>query len=527
LIARMRRLLVLVLSLSACGPGQDEGMSSSQEALNGTWQAVGYGVTLLDTGNPLGSNVFIGYSGYNIDLAQAQSWVGALYDARLHDLGVRWLFAVQGPADSLYNGLEIGNSKIVAALNARFTAEMGFIVVAGHSSGSFVADELLQQMDTGSDPSGVYGPRMVYFALDGDQRYVAASGIDRLRRAYYVNAFDPVSGVSSPNHAAMDSLGATFAAKGGSFQYDASSSGCTATWCVHISLINTKPHVANNGSGVDYADFAGRPVNTWWLNARTADAALGQCDSRFLTQGAIEQKYLALGGCSSVLGAPTTDELTCPDGVGHYNQFKNSGSIYWTAATGAHEVHGVIRTRWVQMGWEHSTLGYPTSDESQGAPNVRYSRFVHGAIYWSGPTGAHEAVAKIYDTWASLGLERGALGLPISDEVAVPGGRLTDFEHGSITAYDDGGVEVVTPMSDAGMPGADAGVPQGDAGPPADDGALGVPLGSPPVELAGSPTMTTGTGPPPLTGGCNATGAGPLLLLALGHALRRSRLTRA
>jgi hypothetical protein len=448
----MRRSLLVVLALSACGPEiDDDDEVSSQDPLTGTWQSVGYGVTSIDTGNPLGHNVFVGYAGWNVNMTQAQHWVAALYDARLRELGVRWVFAVQGPADPAYDGLEIGNSKIIARLNALFTPAMGFILVAGHSSGSFVADELLEQLDTGSDPLGHLGSRLVYFALDGDQRYVAASGITRLRHAYYVNAYDPVSGVASPNHAAMNALGATFASKGGSLQYDASGSGCIGTWCVHISLVNTRPHSASDGSGLDYGDFSGRPVNTWWLDARRAAAALGQCDSSSSTRGAIEQKYIALGGCTSLLGAPITDERTCPDGVGRYNQFRNGASIYWTPSTGAHEVHGAIRGRWVEMGWEHSILGYPTSDETSGAPNVRYSRFQHGAIYWSGPTGAHEVVGKIYSTWASLGYERGELGLPIAAQVAVPSGERTDFQRGSVTAYSDGGVEVLTQTPDGGM----------------------------------------------------------------------------
>src|SRR5690348_3753785 len=64
-----------------------------------------------------------------------------------------------------------------------------------------------------------------------------------------------------------------------------------------------------------------------------------RCGSSPPVIGAIEQKYLALGGCTSLLGIPVSGEQGTPDGIGRYSVFEN-GSIYWTAQLGAHEVHG-------------------------------------------------------------------------------------------------------------------------------------------------------------------------------------------
>ncbi|MBX7097260.1 MAG: hypothetical protein K1X89_06095 [Myxococcaceae bacterium] len=472
---------------ASCGGGEalPEPEGSVQGAV-GTWEtgpSVGTGVAFMDTGNVLGENVFVGYAGFNINLAQAQAWVATLYDARLRALGVRYLFAVQGPADSLYNGLEIGNSKIAAALNRLVSPRMGFIVVAGHSSGSFVADELLQQLDTGADPSGALGSRLVYFDLDGDQRYVAASGINRLRRAYYVNAYSAAAGTASYNHAVMNSLGAAFAGKGGTYQYEASGSGCTGggVFCVHIALINTHPHDPQNGSGIDYADFGGRPVNFAWLDAKEQDAALGQCNAAVSTKGAILYAYALLGGCGSFLGAPTTDELGTPDGRGRYNHFQG-GSIYFTFFTGAHEVHGAIRALWASLGWERSALGYP-----------------------------------------------------ISDQHLVQGEQRSDFEHGSIALRADGTAYVVPPPSDAGpaMP-ADAGPHDAgahDAGPGpggADAGALAFaapPLRSQVLVLPGARGPAADGAP--LEGGCSVSSGPAVLLLAAALLRRRRALARS
>ena len=76
----------------------------------------------------------------------------------------------------------------------------------------------------------------------------------------------------------------------------------------------------------------------------------------------IDDKYNQLGGSRSFLGPPVHEERSCPDGVGHYREFKD-GSIHYHPSTGAHETHGAIRKKWAQMQFETGELGYPISDE--------------------------------------------------------------------------------------------------------------------------------------------------------------------
>lgn len=216
--------------------------------------------------------------------------------------------------------------------------------------------------------------------------------------------------------------------------------------------------------------------------------------------GAILARYLELGG-PSFLGLPVTGERGTPDGVGRYNHFTGLGgaSIYWTPATGAHEVYGAIRNKWESLGWERSALGYPTSgeqDTSNGTGRVNtFAGRGGAAIYWTSETGAHEVHGKIYEhytdlggtsflgfpttdeqptpdgvgrynhfsgkygasiywtgrtgawatygairrKWASLGWEQSRLGYPTSNEYAISGGRGNDYEHGSIYWYSDTG----------------------------------------------------------------------------------------
>ncbi|GLY67612.1 hypothetical protein Atai01_42310 [Amycolatopsis taiwanensis] len=133
--------------------------------------------------------------------------------------------------------------------------------------------------------------------------------------------------------------------------------------------------------------------------------------------------------------------------MGRYNHFNRSGgaSIYWTPSTGAHAIQGAIRSQWASLGWE-TALGYPTTDESLTPDGVgRYNHFSKSAsIYWTPATGARAVYGAIRDKWASLGWETSPLGYPTSNEYSVPGGRRNDFQHGYITWNSATGTTTVT-----------------------------------------------------------------------------------
>lgn len=150
---------------------------------------------------------------------------------------------------------------------------------------------------------------------------------------------------------------------------------------------------------------------------------------------AIDVKYNELGGPGGFLGTPTTKELVCPDGIGHYRHYQH-GSIYWSPLTGAHEVHGLIREKWAKLGWEKSFLGYPKTDESNSpVQNGKYNQFQGGTILWfPGSKEAFEVHGAIRNKWGQLNWESGILGFPLTDETKTPDGigRFNHFQHGSI-----------------------------------------------------------------------------------------------
>jgi len=143
--------------------------------------------------------------------------------------------------------------------------------------------------------------------------------------------------------------------------------------------------------------------------------------------GAIVAHWGNYGYETGPLGYPTSDELGTPNGAGRYNVFQNvNDHIYWTPATGAQEIGGSIFTHWGDYGFEAGRLGFPTTDET-GTPDG-FGRFNHfqssnGSIYYSPATGTHEIEGAIAAHWAQLGYETGILGYPTTDEIANPDNR--------------------------------------------------------------------------------------------------------
>lgn len=118
--------------------------------------------------------------------------------------------------------------------------------------------------------------------------------------------------------------------------------------------------------------------------------------------GAIKDKYNELGGPSSFLLWPTTNELTQPDGIGKRSVFIN-GPIFWSPWGGAHPVVNHFYAAWQRNGWEGGPLGYPTSDEIVNSDGVgRRQYFDGGTIYWK-LNEAYYVAGAIRDKWGETG----------------------------------------------------------------------------------------------------------------------------
>ena len=160
----------------------------------------------------------------------------------------------------------------------------------------------------------------------------------------------------------------------------------------------------------------------------------------------IASKYAKLGGPAGFLGAVTTPERASADGRGRYAKYQG-GNIYWTAKTGAFEVHGSILTEFEKQG--SPRLGYPTSDTlttvdklAAGTAKIaRYATFEKGRIYDRGTLGTFTVPSVLVAKFQAVG---GYLGLPTAAATAtgVRSGIGQSFDWGHLYAVDGRSAEV-------------------------------------------------------------------------------------
>jgi uncharacterized protein with LGFP repeats len=150
-----------------------------------------------------------------------------------------------------------------------------------------------------------------------------------------------------------------------------------------------------------------------------------------VVSGQIWGVYMQAGG-PAVVGAPITDELPTPDGVGRFNHFSTGAVIYWTPATQAQLVQGQIRILGEKTGWELGPLGYPTSGELAGAGG-RYTTFQKGTVFWTPAGGAVEVHGPIAERWAQLGGLSWAV--PTSSQLSAGSGTVYNTFSGDTSLY--------------------------------------------------------------------------------------------
>ena len=260
----------------AAEAGSSDGVGATGDALgasvkdaSSSWKAgAGAGTALRRAGD--GTDIAVFYGGYGATIGASQDWADAVYDADLEARGIGILVAVKGPRESSYASHEIGNSKISAELIGDAGAAASRIVVIAHSSGAFVAHEMLQQLADGRDEAGHSKGKVVYFNLDG------ASGPNETARkhlagAWAVSAKDASTGGTSTNAGVASGNGADYEAGGlgGHTVLSAPGGVCNpgANWCLHMFCTNTKPH--NKGGldvAEDYTEFSGHPVQAEYLS---------------------------------------------------------------------------------------------------------------------------------------------------------------------------------------------------------------------------------------------------------------------
>jgi hypothetical protein len=149
--------------------------------------------------------------------------------------------------------------------------------------------------------------------------------------------------------------------------------------------------------------------------------------------GPILRRYNALGAQGSALGSSRGPERAVGDGRGRYVRYDH-GSIHWTEATGARDVHGASFTAWERAGGPRGVLGYPTGSRRTARDDRGWLQsFERGVTVDSPATTTTYVNGGFYARWTGSGRETGPLGYPTHDLVRRPDGSLyQQFQHGAI-----------------------------------------------------------------------------------------------
>lgn len=284
------------------------------------------------------------------------------------------------------------------------------------------APEEAPQADADTRPATLATP-----ALDLSSRAMHTSGlVDGRRRVMVVLTL-------SPRTKSWDAQAATITGIARGLHDDA-----TTTPAPTASPVDT--YASRNGLGTptsaEYAVPGGRA-----RDYRAGTVYHSTATGAHLVGGTILARYRQLGGPGGALGLPTTDELPTADGRGRRSEFAGSGgaALVWNpAVNAARVVSGVSYTRYRALGETTSVLAYPAGDTTptaDGRGQITPFTGTGGAtlVYHPTKAQAYAVYGSIRARWVQLGAERSSLGLPTSDEYAVPGGRRSDFDRGSVT----------------------------------------------------------------------------------------------
>jgi uncharacterized protein with LGFP repeats len=157
-------------------------------------------------------------------------------------------------------------------------------------------------------------------------------------------------------------------------------------------------------------------------------------------RGSIALAYVSFGAEGGPLGFPVADSASVAGGTGTAVRLQRGRISQQTGAT-AIPVHDALADAYQRAAAEDGPLGFPVAKEFAVAGG-RAQVFEHGRVS-AGPTaGAHWLSRRIAEKYVELGAESSSLGFPVTDEqedaawpwrsAANPTVRVVVFERGSI-----------------------------------------------------------------------------------------------
>ncbi|MCA0388766.1 MAG: hypothetical protein LCH52_09755 [Bacteroidetes bacterium] len=222
--------------------------------------------------NLKGRNVLITMGGMGAKLKWVQKWTEELYKAKLNEFNIGMIIVVKGPVEEYYDSREIEIKKMTKRYVAAYQ-EYGFneTYLIVHSSGVFPAHQMFDFLYIGGDdpnnksmkmrklevldPEGITKNRITYIMLDGElgipKGYTLTEKmVKNLKKIYSFYAVDAETKTFSGMAKEAKMVKNKFQDETILYEYIAENSGCNrdAKWCVHETLITTRPH---NPAGYD------------------------------------------------------------------------------------------------------------------------------------------------------------------------------------------------------------------------------------------------------------------------------------
>ena len=147
--------------------------------------------------------------------------------------------------------------------------------------------------------------------------------------------------------------------------------------------------------------------------------------------GAINATYESLGGLLGYLGYPIGAE-TCGLPGGACTQRFQRGTVYYAPGAGTFPVWGAINARYLALGGSRGYLGYPTGKEKCGLRGGGCSQsFQRGRIYYAAGAGTQAVWGGLGQFYAARKAQDGALGYPVTAEACNRSGFCSQsFQYG-------------------------------------------------------------------------------------------------
>lgn len=136
----------------------------------------------------------------------------------------------------------------------------------------------------------------------------------------------------------------------------------------------------------------------------------------------------------------TNGESATGDGVGRFAQFEN-GYIYWSPDTGAWAIPTHLFESYAELGWETGALGYPIAVHSV-VNGGDVQAFQRGILYRKYGEAGQFVTGAIGNRYRLNNYEAGPLGWPKSNETKQGGMVYQAFENGRVAWSPDGTIVI-------------------------------------------------------------------------------------